>query len=111
MKKQDIQFTKPYSKGQITIPLEFRKKLEIDENTWLLMTVEEDKIVIKPVKEEELAKQGEYPMKKKQMPEVDQGDYREMVVRDVKGSYGEKIDKENKEVRQEIEEKLKKLSL
>lgn len=111
MKKPSIQFTKPYSKGQITIPLEIRKYLGIDEETWLFMTVVDKKLVIKPVKEKELVSQDEYSVPKEDQPTVDSEEYKNMIVSEVKGKYGEKIVEENKQIRQEIEKKLKKLDL
>lgn len=111
MNKPSIQFTKPYSKGQITIPLEIRDYLGIDEETWLFMTVKDKKLVIKPVKEKELASQGEYSIPKEEQPKVNSKEYKKMIVKEVKGEYGDKISKENKQVRQKIEKKLQKLDL
>jgi bifunctional DNA-binding transcriptional regulator/antitoxin component of YhaV-PrlF toxin-antitoxin module len=111
MKKPSIQFTKPYSKGQITIPLEIRKYLGIDKDTWLLMTIDNKKLVIKPVKEKELAKQDENSVSKEYKPTIGTKKYKNMIVSEAKGKYGEKISQENKQVRREIEEKLKKLDL
>lgn len=111
MTKPSIQFTKPYSKGQITIPLEIRKYLGIDEDTWLIMTVVDKKLMIKPVKEKDLVNQDKYSVAKEDQPTVDSEEYKEMIVREVKGKYGEKIVEENKKVRQEIEDKLKELDL
>lgn len=56
MDKPGVQFTKPYSKGQITIPLEFRKFLGIEEDTWLLMMAEKEKIVIIPIDKKRIEK-------------------------------------------------------
>jgi len=42
------------TRGQITLPICFRKYLNIDENTWLVMYLEGDKIVIKKVDENKI---------------------------------------------------------
>lgn len=109
MDKPNFQFTKPYSKGQITIPLEFRKYLEIDEDTWLHLSIRAGKIIIEPVKKDKL-ENGKYPVMEEQFPSVSQKEYRNMIS-EVKGSYGEKIVEENERVRREIEERLEKLDL
>ncbi len=109
MGKPKFQFVKPYSKGQITIPLEFRKFLGINEDTWLHLSIQGGKIVIEPVNKDELDKEG-YSIGKDQNPTVDQEKYKS-IVSDVKGKYGEKIVEENERVRKEIEERLEKLDL
>lgn len=53
------KFVRPLSRGQITIPVEFRKKLGIDSNTILSLALRGNKIEIVPaivreVDEEEL---------------------------------------------------------
>ncbi len=52
MTKQEKLMTKivkPLSRGQITIPVEFRKKLGIDNNTILSLALKGKKIEITPV--------------------------------------------------------------
>lgn len=41
---------KPYARGQITIPIEFRERLGIDENTVLELRLEGSKIEITPLR-------------------------------------------------------------
>ena len=43
------KIVKPLSRGQITIPIEFRKKLGIGTNTILNLVLKENKIEITPV--------------------------------------------------------------
>jgi len=44
------QIVKPMERGQVTIPINIRKKLGIGPQTWLWMRlVDEDKILIEPV--------------------------------------------------------------
>ena len=40
---------KPFGKGQITIPAEFREALGIGSDTLLTVTLEGDRLVVKPV--------------------------------------------------------------
>jgi AbrB family looped-hinge helix DNA binding protein len=47
---RSIRLVKPYAKGQITIPAEFRKRLGIDENTLLRLKLKGSKIEITPVR-------------------------------------------------------------
>ena len=52
MAKQEKSITKilkPLSRGRITIPLEFRQKLKIDENTILFLALKGNKIEITPI--------------------------------------------------------------
>ena len=48
--KPKTRFVRPYARGQITIPLEFRERLEIDENTLLQISLKGSKIEITPFK-------------------------------------------------------------
>jgi AbrB family looped-hinge helix DNA binding protein len=59
-KKKFVRLVKPYSKGQVTIPVEFRRALGIDENTILQMELKTSHIEIIPfrfVDEERLIRQ------------------------------------------------------
>ena len=47
---RSIRLVKPYAKGQITIPAEFRKRLGIDENTLLRLKLKGSMIEITPVR-------------------------------------------------------------
>lgn len=42
------------TRGQITLPICFRKTLDIDENTWLMMYLDGQRIVIKKIDESKL---------------------------------------------------------
>lgn len=44
------RLVKPYAKGQVTIPADFRKKLGIDENTILQMELKGSHIEITPLR-------------------------------------------------------------
>jgi AbrB family looped-hinge helix DNA binding protein len=44
---------KPLAKGQITIPLEFRKALGLDSETLLSVTLVEDHLEIRPIRQSE----------------------------------------------------------
>ena len=48
--KSKTRFIRPYARGQITIPAEFRKRLGIDENTILQVSLKGSKIEITPFK-------------------------------------------------------------
>jgi len=56
MNKNNVpcKMVKIQTRGQITLPICFRKYLNIDENTWLVMYLEGDKIVIKKVDENKI---------------------------------------------------------
>lgn len=47
---RSIRLVKLYAKGQITIPVEFRKRLGIDENTLLRLKLKGSRIEITPVR-------------------------------------------------------------
>ncbi len=46
--KQETRLVKPLPKGQITIPVAFRRKLGIGENTILSVTLKEGRLEIAP---------------------------------------------------------------
>ena len=46
--KSITKILKPLSRGRITIPLEFRQKLNIDEDVLLNLTLKDNKIYITP---------------------------------------------------------------
>ena len=48
--KQLTKIVKPLAKGQITIPVEFRRRLSIDADTFLQLTLKEGKIEILPLR-------------------------------------------------------------
>lgn len=47
--KSKGRVVKPFGKGQITIPAEFRKALDIGADTLLTVTLEGDRLVVKPI--------------------------------------------------------------
>ncbi|OGE06208.1 hypothetical protein A3I53_00625 [Candidatus Curtissbacteria bacterium RIFCSPLOWO2_02_FULL_40_13b] len=47
-----VRFIKSFSKGQITIPKEFRKAIGVRDNFWLKLTIKGGKIVAEPVEKE-----------------------------------------------------------
>jgi bifunctional DNA-binding transcriptional regulator/antitoxin component of YhaV-PrlF toxin-antitoxin module len=49
VEKELTKIVKPLSKGQITIPMEFRRRLSIDADTFLQLTLKEGKIEILPL--------------------------------------------------------------
>ncbi len=51
---------KPMAKGQITIPVEFRRRLNIGPDTFLRLTLKEGKIEIVPLR---LVPQAEIPLR------------------------------------------------
>ncbi|MDF1500061.1 MAG: AbrB/MazE/SpoVT family DNA-binding domain-containing protein [Anaerolineales bacterium] len=60
-KDKSTRLVKPFAKGQITIPAEFRKQLGIDESTLLRLKLIGSKIEITPVRiVEEVRLQREY---------------------------------------------------
>ena len=50
MTKLASKVVRPLAKGQITIPAEFRRKLGIDTNTFLNVSLGEDNLVITPLR-------------------------------------------------------------
>lgn len=43
------QIIQPLDKGQITIPIEFRKRLGIDKNTLLKVSLQKNSLIIEPL--------------------------------------------------------------
>lgn len=54
--KSPCEMVKIQTRGQITLPICFRKYLHIDGNSWLVMYLEGEKIVIKKVDEDKIIK-------------------------------------------------------
>ena len=50
VKDNNTRFVKPYARGQITIPAEFREKLGIDEDSILQLELKGSKIEITPLR-------------------------------------------------------------
>lgn len=53
-KSGDCEMVKVQARGQITLPSCFRRKLAIDPTSWLLLYLEDGKIVIKKIEESKL---------------------------------------------------------
>jgi bifunctional DNA-binding transcriptional regulator/antitoxin component of YhaV-PrlF toxin-antitoxin module len=47
------EIVQPMQRGQITIPIQIKKKLNFNPDTWLWVRLVKDKILIEPVKEKE----------------------------------------------------------
>ena len=45
------QFIKPFSRGQITLPKRYRDYLGINENSWLKISLEDNKIFLQKIQE------------------------------------------------------------
>lgn len=45
------RYVKSFSQGQITIPKEFRNKLNLGQDFWLKLVLTSDKIIAKPAEE------------------------------------------------------------
>lgn len=48
--KKLTKLVKPLAKGQITLPIEFRRRLKIDENTILRLSLKGSKIEVLPLR-------------------------------------------------------------
>jgi len=92
------RFIKPFSKGQITLPKDYRDFLGIDENSWLKISLWNKKqMILQPIKEIE-----ESMVIK---PKVDLKTYREKLLK-IKGKWFDVSD--FKKIRKEIEKRLAK---
>lgn len=92
------KFIKPFSKGQITLPKDYREYLGIDENSWLRIALENSQILIEPIE-----KEGQRRTIK---PKVDRKRYLKILSKIQGKWFGEKEVEEIKEVRAEIEKRL-----
>ncbi len=54
------RYIKSFSKGQITIPKEFRDVFGIGDEFWMKLSAQDGKIVIEPVKEEKKMSKEEW---------------------------------------------------
>lgn len=45
------KFIKPFSKGQITLPKDYREYLGIDEDSWLKVSLKGEKVLLQPVED------------------------------------------------------------
>ena len=98
------KFIKPFSRGQITLPKDYRDCLGIDETTWLRIFLSDDRIVVEPVKEVVDMDDSDKLVIK---PKISSSAYRNAVL-SAKGVFGVKIEEEASQVRKEISQRLKK---
>ena len=84
---QLTRFIKSFSKGQITIPKEFRDRFGIGDEFWLKLSIEEGKLVAEPVGQN-----------------VSSGDYAQKLLK-VKGDWFSK--QEYQEIRAGVSRRLK----
>jgi bifunctional DNA-binding transcriptional regulator/antitoxin component of YhaV-PrlF toxin-antitoxin module len=88
MKKKDsTKYIKSFSKGQITIPKEFRVSLGLGDDFWLKISTQNGKIIAEPVDQY-------HPPK----------DYADVLM-DVDGSWVDS--KENTQIRKDIDKRLR----
>lgn len=94
------KFIKPFSRGQITLPKNYREYLGIDENSWLRITLREDEILIKPVE-----KEGQRRTIK---PKISLKKYLKILPQ-IQGAFGDELVGENKQIRKEVEKRLRRI--
>lgn len=58
-----VKFVKSFSKGQITIPKEFREKLGLSDDFWLKIYEEDGKLVAEPMEVKSTLSPAEYAKK------------------------------------------------
>ncbi len=95
------KFIKLFSRGQITLPKDYRDYLDIDEKSWLKISLgSKSEIVIQPVKE--------VKRQKSIKPKLNLEKYKKILSR-IKGSFSPELEEENKQIRKEMQQRLKKL--
>lgn len=52
------EYVKPISRGQITIPVSYRKAFGIDEHTWLRVEADKERIILLPEKKQKPSKES-----------------------------------------------------
>ena len=95
------QFARIYSRGQLTIPKEYRDYLGIYDGDWLKVALADQGLLLQPIKERKVVKEKRLKVK----PKIPLGNYLKKVVR-VKGLFGAALERDNKKIRAEVEEKL-----
>lgn len=98
------KFIKPFSKGQITLPKNYRDFLGIDEKSWLKISLQGEQILLQPVKEERTIAKNPLIIK----PKTSFKNYLKILSK-AKGAFGPELEEENKTIRKEVEERLRKV--
>lgn len=88
------KFIRPFSKGQITLPKDYREHLRIDENSWLRISLLDDQILIQPIKNQ---------LSRRIKAKLNLRDYKKVLLK-IKGNWVNKA--EYKKTREEIEKRL-----
>ena len=99
----------PMTRGQVTIPKKYRDKLGIDSTTPLNITLEEDKIVLKPIKKMIADNESPYVIK----PKYTKAEYLKILEKFAKSKlvlWTKEDDKAREEMRKKDEERWKKLN-
>jgi len=91
------KFIQPFSRGQVTIPKDYREYLGINEESWLKISLLDDQILIQPVKDTKESRVVK--------PKISREAYLKKLLK-IKGAWFNK--KGIDEVRTEIEERLAK---
>jgi len=86
-----IRYIKSFSKGQITIPKEFRQALGMGDEAWLKLYLENSRIIAEPVEEKKMSRE----------------EWRKKLLTLKTTWFDEDAEAEIYKNRQEIEEKLK----
>lgn len=89
------KFIKPFSKGQITIPKNYREYLGIDEESWLKISLWNNQILVQPIKEVREARRVK--------PRLDKKTYLKVLLK-IKGDWLKK--EEIRKIRTEVEKRL-----
>lgn len=98
------KFIKPFSRGQITLPKDYRDFLGIDSNSWLFLTIQDDSLIIKPVKKENFITTKKPRILK---AKISQKTYLKNLLKIKSSWFSEKDLGDYKKIRQEIEERFR----
>jgi len=104
MKGQTLepQFVRTYSRGQVTIPQNYRDYLGITDGSWLKIFLKENGLFIQPLKEEKMGVEKKTFIVK---PTVPFTDYLKRVKK-AKGAFGQSLVVESKKIRKEVAKSL-----
>ncbi len=86
-----VRYIKSFSKGQITIPKEFRDMVGIGDEFWLKLSVQDGKFIAEPVEQEQTAE-----------------DYAQKLLTIDTDWFSEE---DYKAIREEVEERMKRLGI